>query len=73
MTIISFCEVARDGVNYLLMPDLRKTDQAAIMFPVSAGVLEHIGFSKFLSILDLVEFDSTLELLSFDRSGEVYW
>lgn len=48
MTIITFLAVEREGVHYRSKTDSRTTEQGAIVVPVSAGVLDHIGFSKLL-------------------------
>lgn len=73
MTVISFCKVARDGVHYRSTLDRRTIEQAALLVPVYAGVLEHIGFATFLAIFNATKFELALELLALDRSGEADW
>lgn len=73
MNIIHFCTVSRDGVHYRSTTDRRTTGKAAILMPISAGVLEHIGFYTFISMIRATELDSELSLLELDRRGEVKW
>lgn len=49
---IYFSSVARNGIHYPSTKDHRTTEQGAILVPVSAEVLDHIGFSTFISIVD---------------------
>lgn len=71
MTIISFCVIAREEIHYLATLDRRTTEQVAIMVPIFAGVLNQIGFSTLILIVNETELDLVLALLASEIIGEV--
>lgn len=73
MTIISFCAAARDGVKFTGTPDRQKIYYDAILVPLLVDFHERVGLPMLLNILEKTNFDSTLALLSFDRTNEVDW
>lgn len=72
MTITSFCEVARDDLHYFSTPDRRPSERAAICCSYLQVYLKKL-FTTLISIVDETQLNSDLELLAFDRRGEVDW
>lgn len=64
---------ARDEIIFLEKIDRKVSDYDRVIWTLTLVYHDHVGRTKLFWIVEVFSFDGSLDLISIEQTGKIYW